>query len=100
VNKKQAISYGLAIANRREQGYDIDALLEIERLNRRSTRAWEKDNTRDWGEKESERLGKISDRAFEKAGEICKKHGWSIEAPGLWWLVNNKEGRDIALPIY
>jgi hypothetical protein len=97
----------LAVANRMAQGLtveDIAALQEIQRSNRRAVTAWERANTRDWGQTEQDRLDKVGENAWAKAEKLALAHGWMLEAPGLWWQLmrvdTDGRERDIALPVF
>lgn len=98
----------MQIANRMAQGMtqgEISDLLEIRRLNVRSTNAWERANSFDGGTAYQERLDKVQDRAWERAQIIASANKWEIDAPGLWWQIkridpSNGHSYDVALTVW
>jgi len=74
----------------------IDDLLKIRNLNRRSTAAWTRGNNS--GDSATyERESAKSDKCFDRSKTIAKRRGWTISAPGLWWIVRDGNGNDITI---
>lgn len=74
----------------------VEDLLKIRALNIRATNEWTRQNnagrTTPGAEAASDRK---QQRAWDKAKETARAHGWKLEAPGLWWTVRDGKGNDI-----
>lgn len=84
----------------RSQAYDyIDDLLSIRRLNIRAKNEWERQNNSGETGAAYERSDRKQERAWAHAQRIAGKRGWKLDAPGLWWIVRDGNGRDITAQI-
>ena len=93
--KKQDICRGFRLAAEMKGDWrKLDAWLEINRLNQRSSAAWVRGNNSGNGATLN-RCNEISDKAWEKAKALAKAEGWRLEAPGLNWCVMGKNGQEI-----
>ena len=79
----------------------IDALLKIRKLNTRATNAWTVENNSGgrWTTAEHEASERRQERAWKHAARIAAARGWTIKAPGLYWIVQDAAGHDITARI-
>lgn len=76
---------------------EVADLLEIRSINGQSKRMYEQYNSS--GGRWPENYEQKDERLDKKAKAIAAKHGWTIQAPGLWWRVLDSQGNDITLQV-
>ena len=75
----------------------VEELLAIRRLNSRATGLWTRENNEgsNWSREQHESNEGKQERCWEHAQRIVAARGWTITAPGLWWIVTDEQGNDI-----
>lgn len=77
------------------QNWDkIGDYYEICRQNTISRNAWTRGNNSGNSEYLN-KMDKKADKAWQTANHIAAKYGWTISAPGLYWVIKDKKGREI-----
>lgn len=69
--------------------------LEIHRLNGISKRAWERNQESGSRPETYEANDKMDEAAWKQAQALGAKHGWTLQAPGLYWEILDASGREI-----
>ena len=64
-------------------------IMEIGRLNRRATAAWERENSSGGQEPTASRASRATLRAATAATALASGRGWRLDmSGGLWWLLD------------
>jgi hypothetical protein len=78
-------------------GEEFSDLLELRRLNERDSAAWIRENNRDLPKEKRDKATRTMENIGPKATAICKAHGWTLSAPGLWWEIRDGNGNDLTI---
>ena len=95
MKKMQEIKQGFRLARELDGDYaKLAYFLDIRRLNDLATAEWTryKNAGNPAGYEQSQAK---QDKCWQKAQAIAKHNGWTLDAPGLYWTITDKNGMEI-----